>query len=504
MATLESLRYVQPELVLAATAVVLFLLEALVQPQGRARRVVFPLVAIAGLAVALGALLAPAPGTVANGTMRLFAGLITIDPFATFVRGLAMTATVIAILLGLGSPSLPAERKVEYHGLLVLMALGMCLLATSSHLLMIYVALESVSLVSYMLAGFDDRAGRSPEAGLKYVLFGGVASGVMLFGFSILYGLFGDLSLTGIGQAMLQPAGIMASSAGKWAALLALVFVLAGFGFKIAAAPFHMWCPDVYEGAPTPFAALLSVGPKAAGFAVLLRFGVGLWPSLGGATVTVGSAVPWLLLLGVMSTLTMTVGNLSAIWQDNLKRLLAYSSIAHAGYMLMGVVAGGSQGLGAVALYLAVYLIMNIGAFAVVSAVDRSAGSEDISVFRGLGRRSPVLALAMAVFLVSLTGLPPTAGFVGKLYLFAALVKAGGAWYWTLAVIGVLNSVVSLFFYARVLRAMYFESADGEQPAIRLATPAGAIAVVLAVPTLALGIFWQPLASLATWSGSLF
>jgi len=498
--TLQGLSYVLPEVVLAATAVLLFLIEALVQPAGSSRRVVFPVLALAGLGIALALVIAPV--AVTSASTRLFGGLITIDPFAAFVRGLAVVATGLVVLLGLGSPSLPANRKVEYHGLLVLMALGMCLLASASHLLMIYVALEAVSLVSYMLAGFDDRGGRSAEAGLKYVLFGGVASGVMLFGFSILFGLFGDLSLAALGQAV-AGSGALTSPAGKWAALIAITFVLAGFGFKIAAVPFHMWCPDVYEGAPTPFAALLSVGPKAAGFAVLLRFAVGLWPSLG-AGVGSGSAVSWLLLIGVMSTLTMTLGNLSAIWQDNLKRLLAYSSIAHAGYMLMGVMAAGAEGIGAVAVYLSVYVMMNIGAFAVVSAVDRSAGSEDISVYRGLGRRAPALAIAMAVFLVSLAGLPPTAGFVGKLYLFAALVKHGGFWYIALAVIGALNSVVSLYFYARVLKAMYFESAAGEQPAISLATPAGALAMVLAVPTLALGIFWQPLAAIATWSASFF
>jgi NADH-quinone oxidoreductase subunit N len=499
--TLESLRFVTPELALAATAVVLFLLEALVQPQGGMRRVIYPVIALAGLGVAL-ALIVFAGVTPAGGG-RLFDGMITQDPFATFVRGLAVAATGLAVLLGIGSPSLPLARKVEYHGLLVLMALGMCMLASASHLLMIYVALEAVSLVSYMLAGFDDRGGRSSEAGLKYVLFGGVASGIMLFGFSILFGLFGDLSLAGIGHGLLTGPALV-TSAGRWAALIAMAFVLAGFGFKIAAAPFHTWCPDVYEGAPTPFVALLSVGPKAAGFAVLARFGIGLFPQLATNGNAVASAAPWLLLLGVMSTATMTLGNLSAIWQDNLKRLLAYSSIAHAGYMLMGVVAGGRDGFGAIAVYLAVYLMMNIGAFAVVSAVDRSANSEDISVFRGLGSRSPALALAMGIFLVSLTGLPPTAGFVGKLYLFAALVKNGGFWYIALAVIGVLNSVVSLYFYARVLKAMYLESSEGQQPAVSMATPAAAMAVILAIPTLALGIFWSPLAALASSAASLF
>ena len=323
MSTLESFPLLAPELALAATVVALFLLEALVQPQGTARRVVFPLLTVVGLGTALAFLALPlSPPLTADG-VRAFGGLLTLDPLATFVRGLAIVATGLAVVLGLGSPSLPATRRVEYHGLLVLLALGMCLLASAGHLLMIYVALETVSLSSYMLAGFDERGGRSAEAGLKYVLFGGVASGVMLFGFSILFGLFGDLSLIGLGQALLHSPAL-GTNAGQWAMLLGLVFVLAGFGFKIAAVPFHMWCPDVYEGAPTPFVALLSVGPKAAGFAVLMRFGAGLWHNLGGSTETVASAIPWVLLLGVVSTLTMTVGNLSAIWQNNLKRLFEH------------------------------------------------------------------------------------------------------------------------------------------------------------------------------------
>ncbi|MBI2889425.1 MAG: NADH-quinone oxidoreductase subunit N [Nitrospirae bacterium] len=499
MPTLESLPHVLPEVALAVTAAALFVLEALWQPRGRARRVGFPLLALGGLLAALLFLVA----SPSSAEPRFFGGLLTQDPFSTFVRGVAIVATALAVGLALGSPSLPSNRRVEYHGLLVLLALGMCLLSSAGHLLMIYVAIEIVSLTSYLLAGFDDRGGRSAEAGLKYVLFGGVASGVMLFGFSLLFGLFGDLSLSGLGQALAHST-TLSTGAGRWATLLALVFVLAGLGFKIAAVPFHMWCPDVYEGAPTPFTALLSVGPKAAGFAVLLRFGTGLWPELATDAAAATSALPWLLLLGVMSTVTMTVGNLAAIWQDNLKRLLAYSSIAHAGYMLMGVVAGGREGPGAVAVYLAVYLIMNIGAFAVVSAVDRSAHSEDIGVYHGLGRRAPLLALAMAVFLLSLTGLPPTAGFVGKLYLFASLIHHGGFWYVLLAVVGVLNSVVSLYFYARVLRAMFLESAAGEPAPVSLANSAAALAVVLAVPTLALGIFWQPLAAIANFSGSLF
>ena len=415
---------------------------------------------------------------------------------------------------------MPRARRIEYHGLLVLLAIGMCLLAGANHLLMVYVAMEAMSLLAYLITGFDERGQRSAEAGLKYVLYGGVASAVMLFGMSMLYGLFGDLSFDSLRQAISATPMVWAPGSGthsrggrplapqSWIALVSLAFVLTGFGFKIAAVPFHMWCPDVYEGAPTPFAALLSVGPKAVGFAVLLRFGLSFLPpgvTLDDAAVA-SRALPWMVLLGIMATLTMTLGNFAAIMQNNLKRLLAYSSIAHAGYLLMGAVAGGKAGYSAVVVYLAVYLMMNMGAFAVVAAVDKSTGSEDISAFRGLGKRAPVLALTMAVFLFSLTGLPPTAGFVGKLYLFAALLKVGGSFNVTLALIGVANSVVSLYFYARVLKAMYFEGheASAEPSMANAFGSAGLVAVTLAVPTLVLGLFWDPLAYFANWSATLY
>jgi len=520
----QSLMYILPELVLLGTAVLLVFLEAVVNVRSGVGRLVQRALPLLGVGVALALIVFPSEALVLPQGTRLFFGMLAQDPLAIFFRGLVMSATAIALVLAHGSPSVPKHRAFEFQALVLLLCVGMCMLAGANHLLMIYVALESVSLVSYALAGFDDRAQRSGEAGLKYVLFGGVASALMLFGLSMIYGLFGELSLEAL-RNVVATAPALASPAGQWAALVALVFVIAGFGFKIAAVPFHMWCPDVYEGAPTPFAALLSVGPKAVGFAVLLRFGLLFWssgvpleamvaPTVGGATqglmTSATHAMPWLLVLGVMSTLTMTLGNLAAIMQDNLKRLLAYSSIAHAGYLLMGVVAGGKEGFTAVVMYLAIYVLMNIGAFAVVSVIDRSTGSEDIAMFRGLAGRAPLLALVMAVFLFSLTGLPPTAGFVGKLYLFVALIKVGGeshgasVWYIALALVGVVNSVVSLYFYARVLRAMYIEKFEGEAKPVRLWNAAGAVAVALAVPTLVFGIFWEPLAVMARTAANVF
>ena len=519
MSNLASLRCILPELVLAGTAVGLFILAAMFNKPNKFAKILFPTLSFLGLLAAFAILAAsilyrvmpaafsPSLQTwiaarlpICRESSELFFGLLATDSLATIFRALVILATALGVILSLGSPSVPVARRNEYYGLLMVLALGMCLLAGASHLLMIYIGIETVSLVSYVLAGFDDRTRRSSEAGLKYVLFGGVASGIMLFGMSLIYGLFGTLTLPDLYVFLSRDGALQRVE--QWAALLGFVFVLVGFGFKIAAVPFHMWCPDVYEGAPTPFTALLSVGPKAAGFAVLLRFSSLFWQTDTGTNL--GSAVPWVLIIAIVSAATMTLGNFAAIHQNNLKRLLAYSSIAHAGYILMGVAVGKSDGTAAAVLYLLVYLLMNLGAFAVVSAVDRAAGSEDIKVYYGLGRKAPILALVMAVFLFSLTGLPPTAGFIGKLYLFAALIKNGGFWFIMLAVVGIFNSVVSLYFYARVLRAMYFEKPSDSPTEYAQRNPAAVLAVVLAIPVLILGIFWQPLATLANWSAGAF
>jgi NADH-quinone oxidoreductase subunit N len=277
--------------------------------------------------------------------------------------------------------------------------------------------------------------------------------------------------------------------------------VLAGVGYKIASVPFHMWCPDVYEGAPTPFTAFLSVGPKAAGFAVAIRFFFAAFEKqLPGGGYEAATDLPWPAIIGIISAITMTLGNLTAIVQTNLKRLLAYSSIAHAGYLLMGLAAASAAGVQSILVYLVVYVLMNVGAFLVIIAVSRVTGGEDIGDLRGLGTKAPIAALALTIFLFSLTGIPPFAGFVGKYLIFAAVVQRGGFWNVLLAVIGVLNSAVSLFYYARIIKAMYLEDATDERP---LAVPAvyTGVLVALAVPVLALGLYWTPL---VRWASAAF
>jgi NADH-quinone oxidoreductase subunit N len=431
---------------------------------------------------------AVALGFASDPDRAAFSGMIAVDGFAVFFRGLFLVAALLGVVFGGLSDEVERSRLGEYLVLILSITLGLLLLGAAQNLLMVYLALELVSLPSYVLAGFRRHDPRSSEAALKYVVYGGVASGLMLYGFSLLYGIAGSLSFADLAQAV---AGMGEHDPTERLGLvMAGGLSLAGFGYKVAAVPFHMWCPDVYEGAPTPFVAFLSVAPKAGGMAALLRF---LTVGLGLADPSVSSRVPWPIPLAVVSVITMTLGNLAAIPQQNLKRLLAYSSIAHAGYMLMGVAVGSEQALRSVMFYLAVYLPMNFGAFLVVMAIRAATGEESIAGYRGLATRSPWLAAALAVFLFSLTGLPPFAGFIGKFYLFTALLEAHrGLFYWV-ALAGVLNSAVSLYYYARVVKAMYLEKAGSAPAVAAIRVELKGVLVTLGAATLVLGVWWTPL-----------
>ncbi len=427
---------------------------------------------------------------------NIFHGLLAFDDFANTFRILFAFVTAIIIvfatpaMLGGGTDKGARRDPVEMFTLLMVLTLGMNMMAASRHLLMIYLSLEMVSVISFVLAGFKIGDRKSSEGALKYVIYGGVASGVMLYGMSWIYGLTGSLNLGEISAAI----SAQTAAAGKVpeAAFVGVICMLAGFGYKISAAPFHMWTPDVYEGAPTPITAFLSVGPKAAGLALLVRF---FSDALGAQTAElVEGAVqaPWPIIAGCLAMATMTVGNLTALNQDNVKRMLAYSSIAHAGYMLLGFAVFTEAGVTAIVFYIVAYCFMNLGAFLIVMAIAESnGGDETVGAFKGLGRRAPVIAVLMTVFLVSLAGIPPMAGFIGKFYIFAALISAGGSWNWMLAVVGVINSVVSLFYYARVMRAMYLEEVEGAD-SIDVRRIFGATSVALAVPTLVIGVYWGP------------
>ena len=349
------------------------------------------------------------------------------------------------------------------------------------------------------MVGYLRNNRQSNEASLKYLLFGTVATGCMLYGITLLYGLTGTTKLVEIRE-------VLASNtfAGDNAAMLliATVLILAGFGFKTAAVPFHFWCPDVYTGAPTPVTAFLSVAPKAAGFAILIRF---FFTGLSNTSGTPGSwtafsFIQWHVLVLVLSVITMLLGNIGALRQENMKRMLAYSSIAHAGYVLMGAVVLTSQGLQSILIYLITYLFMNLGAFLVVIEVFNRTGSFNLNDYSGLYRRSPFLTIAMTIFMLSLMGIPPFAGFFGKLYVFGAAVNTGLTWF---AVVGALNSVIAVYYYARVIKTMII---DPSEDTSRMPIPwtSHVLVWIMLLPTVGLMIFWDQIQRLTTNSLKLF
>jgi NADH-quinone oxidoreductase subunit N len=362
-----------------------------------------------------------------------------------------------AVWMSLRSPEVRGRpNEGEYFTILLASGVGMFLMASAANLLMAYLSLEFVSLTSYVLTGHLRHNRRSGEAAMKYLIYGGVASGAMIYGMSWLFGLTGGMDYTAIAAGV---GNLDATCRG--ALFVALVLVLAGFGYKISAVPFHMWAPDVYTGAPLPVTTFLAVGSKAAGFAMLLRFFAFAVTTSGPSPAVAG--VPLTVLLAALSVATMTLGNLAALSQTNMKRLLAYSSIAHAGYALLGLVVFRQDGLDAVLLYLVTYYLMNLGAFVVVMLVAIETGREDIDAYRGLAWRGGALpAVALTIFLFSLAGLPPLAGFIGKFYVFAAGIQGG---MYIPVVIAVLNSVVSLYYYARVVKVMVLDQpGPGDAP----------------------------------------
>ncbi|HUX59702.1 MAG TPA: NADH-quinone oxidoreductase subunit N, partial [Ignavibacteriaceae bacterium] len=388
------------------------------------------------------------------------------------------------------------DRQGEYYVLMAGMILGMFFMVSSADLILIYVSIELLSLSSYVLAGFSKHALRNSEASLKYVIYGGISSGIMLFGISILYGLTGSTNLYEINSL------VQASQVHGFTFVLSGLLIFVAIGFKISAAPFHFWTPDVYEGAPIPITAYLSIASKAAGFALLIRFVKitfiqsvdpnGFWHLL--------NIIDWKTFIIIISILTMTLGNFAAIWQNNMKRLLAYSSIAHAGYLLLGLAVLSNEGIAAILIYFVVYGFMNLGAFLVVMIISNKLGTEEIDDYDGLGSRAPFLSVALAIFLVSLTGLPPTAGFIGKLYLFLALVDAKMI---AVAVIALLNTVVSLYYYVRVLKHMFLnEKAEGTAEFSTSVSSVVFIALML-TPVLIFGIYFTPLVDFAKSSIAL-
>jgi NADH-quinone oxidoreductase subunit N len=417
-----------------------------------------------------------------NTQARGFAGTIQWDGFFVYFSALFLLSALMVILLSMRYMDTEEEHRGEYYALILFAVVGMMFMASGVDLVVMFLGLETMALSFYVLAGFLRRDKRSNEGALKYLLLGAFSSGLLAYGFSILYGICGSTNIYDIqNEIALRPGGDLL-------VLLAFVTVSAGLLFKVAAVPFHQWAPDVYEGAPTTITAFLSVASKAASFALLLRiFLMPLWPA----------RANWELVLGVIAVATMTIGNLAAITQTNVKRLLAYSSIAHAGYILLGLVAGNASGLKGVAFYLFAYTFMNTGAFAVVILLRRKGVIGDtIEDMNGLMHRSPAAAVLMLVFLLSLAGIPPTAGFVGKYFIFLGLVEAGQ---YAFAIFAVLYIVPAVYYYFRIVVAMWMTPAtDPAPPAISQAQRfALAIAVVV---TVFAGIFPEPFVRLAASS----
>lgn len=486
----KDISLILPEIIVSVTLLLIVLFDLIFNKD----KTIIPYLGLVGLFFALyvsiGDLGTEAHAFIIGDTGGKF-GLLALDAFGSYFRIIILISSILIIFFTKASSEIHAisERSGEFYTLLFGMILGMMFMVSASDLIMIYISVELLSLSSYVLAGFTKLRDRDSEASLKYLIYGAASSGLMLFGMSIVYGLTGSTNLFVINEAL------QTISVNSAAYSFSLILIFAGIGFKISAAPFHFWTPDVYEGAPISITAFLSVASKAAGFALLIRFikstfflndSSGSWVLLQG--------FDWQTFIIIISVLTMTLGNFAALWQDNLKRMLAYSSIAHAGFMLLGVAVLSDQGLLAVMIYFLVYMIMNIGAFYIVMLIANKIGSEDINDYNRLGYTSPFLGVSLTIFMVSLTGLPPTAGFISKLYIFISLIDAQMI---VVAVIAVLNSVVALYYYIRVLKHMFINKSEKEVPTINISLNDIVFILILLVPTLLFGLYFTPIVDFA-------
>jgi NADH-quinone oxidoreductase subunit N len=477
-----------PELTLAGVAIIVILLDLVVTRKG-----LLPVVSIAGVVVAAGFTIA----MWGSSSQALFNNMMAVDKFALFFKLLFLVIAALVILASTDYVSKFARFQGEYYALVLLSALGMMLMAATAELISIYIALELTSISLYVLVGFL-KDPKSTEASLKYLLLGAVASAVLLFGMALVFGFTGQTQLGEIAQAIqgMSLAGVLDSPG----LILGMVLMVAGFGFKIAAVPFHMWVPDVYEGAPTPITAYLSVASKAAGFAIILRvfysaFGLPSWLSL-----------DWGLVFAVLAAIGMTLGNIIAIPQTNIKRMLGYSSIAQAGYLMVGLAVVGFSsaaevvGRSSLLFFLASYALTNLGAFTAIIAISNKVDSDLIQDYSGMGKRAPLLALALTLCLISLIGMPPAAGFMAKFYIFSGAVQHDLLW---LVIIAVINSVISAYYYLRVVKVMWLGKPASEgkvlsSGALRLALSLSCLGVLL------LGIIPGYIMKLAEMAAKMF
>ena len=462
-----------PELILAAFAIAVIMIDLFLQRKG-----LLVVTSLIGIVASAAFTIAIWRGAWEGAPQAIFNNMLAVDDFAIFFKLLFLGIAVLVILASVDYTAKLARFKGEYYALVLLSTLGMMLMAATTELISIYIALELTSISLYVLAGFL-KDSKSTEASLKYLLLGAIASAVLLYGMALVFGVTGKTQLGEIAQ-VIQAISLQTTLANP-ALILGIILLVAGFGFKIAAIPFHMWVPDVYEGAPTPITAYLSVGSKAAGFAVILRvfysaFGSPEWLSQN-----------WGLIFAVLAALGMTLGNITALPQTNIKRMLGYSSIAQAGYIMVGLATMGvssvtnTLGVSGVLFFLVAYAVANMGAFIAIIAISNKIDSDLIHDYSGMSKRAPLLSLALTLCLISLIGMPPAAGFMAKFYIFSAAVQQGLLW---LVIIAVLNSVVSAYYYLRVAKKMWFGEPASEEKvpssaALRVALIISSIGVLL-------------------------
>ncbi|MFQ5344189.1 MAG: NADH-quinone oxidoreductase subunit N, partial [Anaerolineae bacterium] len=473
-------RLFSPELILTLFGLIVLSYDMLVRRQERGQAAL----TLVGLGLSLIAAL-----WVRGESAVLFSGMFVVDPFTTFFR---IVSIITGGLILMGSVDYLRQRssyRGEFYSLLLFTILSMTLMAGSSDLIMVILSIEFLSITSYILTGWLRGDIRSSEASVKYFLYGSITTAAMVYGASLLYGLSGHTNLAAIAQVLQSPDAAFGSNLRAFS-LPAAMLLFTGFAFKIALVPFHQWSPDAYEGAPTPVTAFLSIGPKAVGFAMLVRVFLTALPY---------ADVEWTGVLIGVAIITMTLGNIVAIVQKDIKRLLAYSSIAQAGFMLIGIAslsAAGETGIDAVAstlLYVFAYVFTNMGAFAIVIAIDNAEGSSAITAYRGLIRRHPLMAVSMFVFFLSLVGIPPTGGFIGKFSVFLSAVDAR---LYGLAAIGVVNGVISVVYYFGVVKEMFFLGETEAEP-VRVGAWLQAALVVSLVMTLVIGLYPEPFIELA-------
>jgi NADH-quinone oxidoreductase subunit N len=481
------LKLIVPEFILTVCACVALVIDVLLPQRQRRWTGYFALASLALAAssvVVLG--MSVWPASAATG----FYGTIKVDGFAIVFKLIFLLAAALTVAISFRYLDVEGEQRGEYYSLVLFATVGMMFLSSGYDLIVLYISLELMALTFYVLVGYTKRERRSNEAGMKYFLLGAFSSGILLYGMSLLFGIAGSTNLGEIAPKVAQAAAAtdFGGPSVRPMVVLAMIALAAGLFFKIAAVPFHMWAPDAYEGAPTSITAFLSTGSKAASFALYARIFIEALGSM---------RVDWAPLLGLVAAVTIMVGNWAAVTQTNSKRLLAYSSVSNAGYLLLGVIAANTYGYTGLVVYLIVYTFMNVGAFGVIISLRRRGViGDEVEDLSGLGQKSPVMALMMAIFMLSLGGLPVTGGFIGKWFLFGGVIERGKVegknWYYWLAAWAAVNTVVSFYYYVRFIRAMYIGDREADARPLSLSAPLQTALVVCAVAVIFIGVYPQP------------